>query len=246
MPPERGDGFVAKKLYWMVSKDLLAECRSLRVWPAMLLLGAVVALMFAMQADLPAARAPGTGQEERVPGAGSRQIAGGLLWLTIFFAGTLALDRSFAAEHEDGCWEGLLCYPVSPTTVYLAKLTVNIIALSALECVLIPLFAMLTGAPLLAYPGPIVAVAVLGNLGIAAVGTLLSAVANTGRQSSYLLPLLVLPTIIPLVLGAAEATRLAAEHDFGPAWWRWVQLLGAFAIIFITAGIGLFEFAIEE
>jgi heme exporter protein B len=89
-------------------------------------------------------------------------------------------------------------------------------------------------------------VAVLGNLGIAAVGTLLSAVANTGRQSSYLLPLLVLPTVIPLVLGAAEATRLAVDRDFGPNWWRWVQLLAAFAIVFITAGIVLFEYAVEE
>ena len=221
-----------KKLYWMVSKDLLSECRSLRVWPAMLLLGVVVAMMFAMQVDLPPDRL--------------RQIVGGLLWLTIFFAGTLALDRSFAAERDDGCWEGLLSYPVSPTTVYLAKLTVNVIALAALECVLIPLFAILTDAPLLAHPGPIISVAVLGNLGIAAVGTLLSAVANTGRQSSYLLPLLVLPAVIPLVLGAAEATRLAVEHDFSQDWWRWVQLLAAFAIIFITAGIVLFEFAVEE
>jgi heme exporter protein B len=86
----------------------------------------------------------------------------------------------------------------------------------------------------------------LGNLGLAAVGTLLSAVANTGRQSSYLLPLLVLPAVVPLVLGAAEATRLAVEYEFGPAWWRWVQLLAGFAVVFITAGIVLFEFAVEE
>ncbi len=231
-----------KQLYWMVSKDLLSECRSLRVWPAMLLLGVVVALMFAMQTDLPPDGAPG----HPLVGHGSRQIVGGLLWLTIFFAGTLALDRSFAAEREDGCWEGLLGYPVSPTCVYLAKLIVNVVALAALECVLIPLFVILTDVPLMAHPGPIIAVAVLGNLGLAAVGTLLSAVANTGRQSSYLLPLLVLPTVIPLVLGAAEATRLAVEHDFGPDWWRWVQMLAGFAIVFITAGIVLFEFAVEE
>jgi heme exporter protein B len=221
-----------QKLYWLVCKDLLAERRSLRVWPAMLLLGVVVALMFAMQTEIPAEH--------------KRQIVGGLLWLTVFFAGALALDRSFAAERDDGCWEGLLSYPVSPTAIYLAKLTVNMIALTALECVLVPLFAILSDVPLLAHPGAIIAVAVLGNLGIAAVGTLLSVVANTGRQSSYLLPLLVLPTIIPLVLGAAEATRLAVEQDFGPAWWRWVQLLGAFAVIFISAGIALFEFAVEE
>src|SRR5208283_1701316 len=114
----------------------ISECRSLRVWPAMLLLGVVVALMFAMQADLPPDRL--------------RQIVGGLLWLAIFFAGTLALDRSLAAEREDGCWEGLLLYPLSATTIYLAKLAVNVIAMAALQCVLIPLFALLSDVPLLA------------------------------------------------------------------------------------------------
>ena len=79
---------------------------------------------------------------------------------------------------------------------------------------LIPLFAILTDVPLLAHPGPIITVAVLGNLGLAAVGTLLSAVANTGRQSSYLLPLLVLPAVIPLVLGAAEATAPGGRARF--------------------------------
>lgn len=228
---------MTKKLYYMVAKDLLSECRALRTWPAMLLLGIVVALMFAMQMDLPPDR--------------QRQVAGSLLWLTIFFAGTLALDRSFAAEREDGCWEGLACYPVAPMAVYLAKLTVNVIALTALECVLIPLFVTLTDVPLLAHPRAIIAVALLGNLGLAAVGTLLSAVANGApacgsRQSSYLLPLLVLPAVVPLVLGAAEATRLAVENDFGPDWWRWVQLLAAFAVVFVTAGTVLFEFAVEE
>ncbi len=223
---------MTKKLCYMVAKDLLSECRALRTWPAMLLLGVVVAMMFAMQMDLPPEH--------------QRQIAGSLLWLTVFFAGSLALDRSFAAEREDGCWEGLFCYPVSPTAVYLAKLTVNVVALAALECVLIPLFAMLTDVPLLAHPVPIIAIAVLGNLGLAAVGTLLSAVANAGRQSSYLLPLLVLPAVIPLVLGAAEATRLAVEHDFGPDWWHWMQLLASFAVVFVTAGTVLFEYAIED
>ena len=223
---------MTKKLYYLVAKDLLSECRALRTWPAMLLLGVVLTLMFAMQTDLPP--------------EGKRQIAGSLLWLTIFFAGTLALDRSFAAEREDGCWEGLFCYPVSPTAVYLAKLIVNVIALAALECVLLPLFAAVSDLPLLAHPWPIIVVALLGNVGLAAVGTLLSAVASSERQSSYLLPLLVLPAVVPLVLGAAEATRLVMEQDFGPEWRRWIQLLAAFAVVFVTAGIVLFEFAVEE
>ena len=40
------------RLWWMIHKDLLSECRARRVWPAMLLFGAVVALVFSMQMDL--------------------------------------------------------------------------------------------------------------------------------------------------------------------------------------------------
>jgi len=92
---------VATKLWWIIHKDLVSECRARRTWPAMLLLGVVVVLVFAVQMDLPL--------QER------QRVGGGLLWLAIFFAGTLAFDRSFASEREDGCWEGLLSYPLSPT-----------------------------------------------------------------------------------------------------------------------------------
>jgi heme exporter protein B len=223
---------VAAKIWWMISKDLVSEWRARRAWPAMLLLGMVVALVFSLEMDLPADQKP--------------RIVGGLLWLAIFFAGMLALDRSFAAEREDGCWEGLLLYPVSPATVYLAKLVVNVIALAAVQCVLVPLFVALADVPLLARPWPLVAVAILGNVGIAAVGTLVSALAAGIRQNANLSVLLVLPLVIPVVLAAAEATRLIAQDDLGAAWWQWIQLLAAFAVIFTTAGTVLFEFVAEE
>ncbi|MHC4178933.1 MAG: heme exporter protein CcmB [Planctomycetota bacterium] len=223
---------MAAKLWWIIHKDLISECRARQVWPAMLLLGTVAALVFTVQMDL-------------LP-TEKRRLVGGLLWLSIFFAGMLAIDRSFASEREDGCWEGLLLYPISPTAVYLAKLAVNVVALAALQCVMIPLFEVLSDVPLLAHPGAILLVALLGNLGIAAVGTLLSALAAAIRPSGNLLVVLVLPMVIPVVLAAAEATRLAAEGNLGAAWWGWVRLLGAFAIIFVVAGAVLFDFAIED
>ncbi|MHB1037925.1 MAG: heme exporter protein CcmB [Pirellulales bacterium] len=223
---------MAAKIWWMISKDLVSEWRARRAWPAMLLLGMVVAMVFSLEMDLPADQKP--------------RIVGGLLWLAIFFAGMLALDRSFAAEREDGCWEGLLLYPVPPATVYLAKLVVNVIALAAVQCVLVPLFVVLSDVPLLARPWPLVAVAILGNVGIAAVGTLVSALAAGIRQNANLAVLLVLPLVIPVVLAAAEATRLIAQDDLGAAWWQWIQLLAAFAVIFTTAGTVLFEFVAEE
>ncbi len=220
------------KFWWVIHKDLTSEYRAVRVWPAMLLLGTVVALMFSIQMDL-------------LPDQKQR-IVGGLLWLAIFFAGVLAIDRSFASEQEEGCWDGLRTYPISPTTLYLAKLAVNVVALAALQCVLIPLFVVFSDVPLLGHPWAMLTVALLGNFGIAAVGTLLSALAVGMRRGGSLLALLVLPLVVPVLLAAAEATRLIAEDDLGADWWGWVRLLSAFAVLFVTAGVVLFDFVIED
>jgi len=223
---------VAAQLWWIVHKDLVSECRAWRVWPAMLLFGLVVAFVFGLQSDLPPDQRP--------------QIVGGLLWLAIFFAGMQAVDHSCAAEREEGCWDGLLLYPIGPAAIYLAKLGVNLIALAALECLLIPIFAALADVPLMGNPGAMLLVALLGNVGICAVGTLLSGLVAGVRHAGSLLVLIVLPLVIPVVLAAAEATRLAAEGQLGPEWWRWVHLLATFAAIFVTAGATLFDFVIRD
>lgn len=223
---------MAAKLWWIIQKDLLSEYRAARVWPTMLLFGIVVAVVFSAQADWLSSE--------------KGRVVGSLLWLATFFAGMSAIDRSFALEREEGCWEGLLSYPVSPAAVFWAKLTVNVLAIGALQCVLIPLFVVLCDVPLLRHPVAMAAVALLGNVGISAVGTLLSALASGLRNAGSLLVLLVLPLAVPVVLAASEATRLMLADDLGAEWWRWVQLLGAFAVIFVTAGTVLFDFVVEE
>lgn len=219
-------------LWWIFHKDLITELRARRVWPAMLVTGILVAFVFSMQMDL-------------LPHQKQR-IVGGLLWLAILFAGMTAIDRSFASELADGCWDNLQLYPVSPTIVYLAKLLANMVALGVLQCLLIPLFGLLADLPLRERAWQILLVAVLGNLGLVSVGTLLSALATAIGRSGNLLTLMVLPLVIPVVLAAAEATYLLTQGPIGAAWWRWINLLGVFAVIFITAGAVLLEFAIED
>jgi heme exporter protein B len=222
---------LAGNVWWLIHKDLVSEWRARRAWPAMLVLGAVVAVLVSLQLEWLPHEKP--------------RVAGGLLWLAIFFAGMIAVDRSFAAEREEGCWEGLTMYPLSPTAIYLAKLFVNMISLAAVQVVLIPLFGALCDVPLLASPAALLLVAALGNIGIASVGTLLSAVAARVAREN-LLVILVLPLVIPVLVAAAEASRLLTERDFGGSWWQWIQLLAAFGVIYVTAGIVLFEFVMEE
>jgi heme exporter protein B len=223
---------VIAQIWWMIQKDLVAEWRSRRALPAMVLLGIVVAVVFSVQMDLPAPY--------------NRLMAASMLWVAVFLAAALGLDRSFSLEREDGCWHALLLYPVSASRVYLAKLAVNIVWLAGIQAVLIPLFVVLANAPLLDHPWAMVLVAILGNVGIAAVGTLLGALTARVHKGASLTVLLALPTAIPVVLAAIQATRLATEGQLDGTWWDWNLLMAAAAVVFITAGVVLMDFVVEE
>jgi heme exporter protein B len=217
---------------WLVLKDLRCELRGRRVWPAMLLLGLVLVLLLEMQLDLPA--------EDK------HQVVSGLLWLDVFFAGTLALERSFAGEREEGCWQALLLYPVPRCIHYLAKMAVIVLALGVLEGLLIVAFSLFSGTPFLDHLAPLAVIALLGNLGFSAVGVLVSALTAGCSGRGGLLALLVFPLVTPVLVGAAEATRLLVAGRVDDSWWSWVQLLSAFVVLFTTIGILVFAWLLED
>jgi len=221
-----------RTMWWQIEKDLLRDLRMPRTWPAMLLLGCVFASCTTMQIV--------------VPPEFKQHVNGGLLWLTVFFAGSVALDRSFASERENGCWQSLILYPLAPSNVFLAKMIANFLAINCLSVVLVAALTLFSNTLLLSQPMPFIAVALLGNLGFAAAGTLVSGLTNGISQKNYLLALLVLPLLAPVLIGASEATHLLLAHRMDVPCWRWVHLLIAFDVLFVIAGMLLFEFVIEE
>lgn len=225
-------GLALKAFWWLVAKDFVAEFRGRRAWPAMLLLGLVVVVLLAAQVNLPA--------EYRL------QVVSGLLWLGVFFAGTLALEGTFAGEREDGCWRVLLLYPLPPAVLYLAKVAVNVAALTLLEFVLIPALAVFADAPVVRRPLALALVALMGNTGFAAVGVLVSALTSGLPRRGGALALLLLPLAMPVLLAAAEATRLLATAGFTGDCANWVQLLAVFDVLFVTVGVLVFEFVVED
>ena len=222
----------AKSLWWLIHKDLTRELRAQQVWPGMVLLGLVLVFLLATQLDLP--------MEEKT------QVSGGLLWLAIFFAGTLACERSFTNERDAGCWQVLTLYPLAPSVLFLAKLVVNFVALVALEIVLVPAFIVFSDVPLVSRPGHLMLIAALGNVGFVAVGTVVSGLTADLRRRGGLLALLLLPLVVPVVFGSAEATRLLLAGPIDSQWWLWIQLLAVFATVFTVVGALVFEFVMEE
>jgi heme exporter protein B len=218
--------------WWLVLRELLVELRVRRAWAAMLVLGLVLVLLVEMQLDLPAA------QKQRVVSI--------LLWLDVFFAGILALDRSFTGECEEGCWRALLLYPVAPTLVFLAKVAVLVLALSLLECVLLPALVVFANVPLLDRPLAMALLALLANVGFASIAVVAGAASASLPHKGSLLTLLVLPLTTPVLLGVSEATRLLMLGEWNNLGWRWLQFLAAIAVLFTTLGTLVFEWVVEE
>jgi heme exporter protein B len=221
------------KLAWLlIRKDLMRELRSPHVLPGALLLGVLLAFLLAMQIGLP--------EEERT------LLGGGLLWLAVFFAGTLALEQSFTVERDAGCWQALMLCPVAPRTVFLAKMTVNVASLIVLELVIVPTFWALADMPPITRPALLTLIFLLANVGFASIGTLLSGLTISVDRRGGLLALILLPLLAPVVLGAAEATSMLLAGEVDSAWWRWIQLLSVFAALFTVVGALAFEFVLEE
>ncbi|MCA9192256.1 MAG: heme exporter protein CcmB [Planctomycetales bacterium] len=222
----------AKQVGWLLHKDLVVEYRSRLAWPVMFLLGIIVTIVFSLQTSLPREYLPST--------------ASTMLWLATMFAGLVAIDRTGIAEDQDGCSVGLSLYPLSGSTIYVAKFLVNLCAILVLLGVLVPIFSLVTDLSLAKHVGAMVIVAVTGSAGLAAVGTLVSNLTRDLQQRGAVLSVLLLPLLVPLILAASEATRLIAVDEVGTQWWRWVQLLVAFAIDFATVGIVLSHYLREE
>jgi heme exporter protein B len=112
--------------------------------------------------------------------------------------------------------------------------------------VVVPAMVVFSGAPLLDQPMALVLVAVLANVGFASLGVVMSGLTAGIGQRGNLLALLLLPLMMPVMIGAAEATRLGATGDLGESWRRWVQLLAVFGVLYSTIGALLFEHVLED
>ena len=169
-------------------------------------------------------------------------VAPGALWVSFVFASMLGLGRTIAAEREKGSLDRLLLCPMDRKAIYLAKLLGNLLFIGGVEIVALPVFAALFDAPLVV--AALLPIVLFGTLGVAAIGTLCSAMAAATRARELLLPILVFPLIVPVVIAAVRLTgNLMAPSTNEPPW---LGLMIAFDVIFLSVSMLTFEYVIEE
>ncbi|HJQ85346.1 MAG TPA: heme exporter protein CcmB, partial [Candidatus Binatia bacterium] len=166
-------------------------------------------------------------------------------WVTFVFTGILGIQRGFLLERENDCLAGLLTAPIDPAAIYAGKLAANVVLLGVTQAVVVPLVGLFLHLDLWAVLPGLSVVLLLGNVGFAALATLFAAIAMRTRAREVMLPLLLLPLLVPLLIGAVEATRavlgggLAAAGDG-------LAVLAAFDVVFAVAGWLLFAYVVRD
>ena len=228
-PFNRPPGYIAQ-FRILFSKEIAVEFRSRETVVPMAVFAAAALITFQFSFDL--------------RGGTLNLVAPGVLWVAVIFASLLALGRSFAREAERGSLDGLLASPIDPGALYLAKAAANVVLLIALEAVIVPLAAVLFNLQL--FQPALLLTLLLGNVGIASVGTILAAIAARARAREALLPIMLLPLLVPVIIGAVRATGLAIDgrpwDDIQP----WLAVLAAYDLTFVFLSVLIFYVTVEK
>jgi heme exporter protein B len=214
----------------IVHKDIIAELRTKEMFSSMFVFALLVIVIFNFAFEL------------RV--ANVKQVAPGVLWVTFTFAGMLGLNRSFILEKDKGCLEGLLLAPVDRSAIYFGKMLGNLIFMSVVEAIVLPIFWVLFNPPL--FSPALILILFLGTLGFAGVGTLFSAIAVHTRAREVMLPILLFPIVVPLMIAAVKITGGLLDGQPLSEMRNWLNLLVGFDIIFLTVSYMTFDYVVEE
>jgi heme exporter protein B len=216
----------------IAAKDIRAELRSKTALLSALVFAALVLVVFNFARD-PTVLA-------------ASDLAPSVLWVTFALAAIVALNRAFTVERENAALDGLLLAPVSREALFLGKLLANLAFVGTVELVTLPLFTLFFNVNFgRALPG-ILGVTALATIGFVAVGTIFSAMAVRTRFAELMLPVLLLPFMVPPLIGAVQVTsRLLAARPLSEMW-GWLRLLALYDIVFVTLCVLTFSAVVDE
>jgi heme exporter protein B len=222
----------------VLAKDLRIELATREIVTTAGFFAAIVAIM----ASLSFSTGPDT----------TTRVAPGALWLSIAFASVLALARTWQREREESALLGLLVSPAPRAAIWCGKALGVLGFVLAVECVVVPLVALLFHVDLPGVLGPLSAVMLLGTVGVAATGTLFGAMTVRTRARELVLATVLFPLLSPSLLSSVSATReifyavrAGVPVDMGEVS-DWLVLLGVFDAVAIVGGLAMFGALVED
>ncbi len=173
-----------------------------------------------------------------------RTAASGLFWIAVLFAAILAVQRSVSVDTAPGLADSLKLSGLDPAGLFLGRLAALTVELLGLEVVLVAGIVVFYDAEI-REPALLVASALAATIGVAAAGTLYGALVAGIRVRETILPILLLPVLAPVLIGATRAfdDALGAVAING---WNWLALLAVFSLIYTAVGIVAYGTLLED
>jgi heme exporter protein B len=217
----------------ILRKDLTIEVRRRESVPAMVLFTVTVFVLFHFGLD-----------RDTVEG----DIATGVIWVTLLLAALLGINRLYVAERDQGGFVGMRLAPIDLTALWLAKAAALFLYLVVLELVALPAFDLLLLGPGLDGALPeLLPILLLANVGVAAVGALVAALAIETRARELIVALLLLPMLVPVIIAAAQATEPLLTGGQSPDdLAKWLGFLALYDVVFVLVSVAVFDFLFDE
>ena len=208
-------------------KDLRLEWRTKDSLNGMLFFSLLVVVVFAMAFD-----------PTSYPTI-ARQISGGLLCVAVLFAAMTALNQSWARELNNNVLDAHRLAPAPASALFIGKAVANFVFVTAVELVLAPVFTVFYNLHPLGQAWKLLIILPLGTWALVVNGTFFAALSLRTRHRETLLPLVLLPISMPALLAMIQATTDVLTGEFEPT--LWIKVLAAYAVVFTTACVLLFE-----
>ena len=217
----------------ILRKDLQVELRTRQSVPAMVLFSITVFVLFHFGLD-----------RDTLEG----DLATGVIWVTLLLAALLGVNRLYVAERDQGGFTGIMLAPIDRTALWLAKAAALFLYLTVLELVALPAFDLLLLGPGLDGALPeLLPVLLLANLGLAATGALIAALAIETTARDLIVPLLLLPLLVPVIIASAQATEPLLQASQSPDdLAKWLGFLALYDVVFVLVSIAVFDYLLDD
>ena len=139
-----------------------------------------------------------------------KRIGPAILWLAALLASLLALDRLFAADHEDGSLDLILSGHAPLELVVAAKGLAHWLSTGLPLVIAAPIVGLMLNLDPPAAAGVVVTL-LAGTPGLTFIGMIGAAIAVPLRRGGLLLPILVLPLTVPVLIFGVAATNAAVS-----------------------------------
>ena len=144
-----------------------------------------------------------------------KRIGPAILWIGALLASLLALDRLFAADHEDGSLDLLLMGSAPLELTVLTKALAHWITTGLPLVIATPLLGLFLNLEPRAI-GAVALTLLAGTPALTCIGLIGAALSVALRRGGLLLPVLVLPLTVPvLIFGVAASNAAVTGMSFG-------------------------------